>query len=65
MMTVPLCPICKHVLRYKRGERPTCEAFPDGIPDEIVHSEFAHVVSYPDSNNPQDGGIRFMPQGGG
>jgi len=46
----PICSLCRH-----QGEdRYTCEAFPDGIPDEIWFGQVDHKTPYP-----RDNGIRF------
>lgn len=42
---------------YPDGEgRPTCEAFPGGIPDEILRDGFDHTQEFPGDN-----GYRFNP----
>lgn len=47
--TVPQCMFCKH----HHGDL-TCDAFPDGIPEDILLNEFDHVESYDGDN-----GIQF------
>jgi DNA-binding transcriptional ArsR family regulator len=56
---IPQCAFCKHAWdRSRRGEPPRarCEAFPDGIPDEILWNRVPHDVPYPG-----DHGIQFEP----
>ena len=55
----PMCMECEHY-NY-RGEAFTCEAFPGGIPEEIITGEFEHNKPWPNEENPQDNGIRFEP----
>jgi hypothetical protein len=45
------CDICKH-----RREGWTCQAFPDGIPEQIQNNEHDHRQPYPGDN-----GIQFEP----
>ena len=59
--TIPLCPMCKHVISFIATENITCRAFPEGIPEVFVQGELAHTEPYPDADNPQDNGIRFEP----
>lgn len=33
-------------------ERPACEAFPNGIPDEIAYGDNEHLKPLPDQGNP-------------
>jgi len=40
------------------GEILTCTAFPDGIPDEILHLGFDHRQAFEGDN-----GVRFTPYG--
>jgi hypothetical protein len=37
----------------------SCDAFPRGIPKEILYCEVKHDKPYPDEKNPVDKGIRF------
>ncbi len=48
----PNCYGCKHLLTDE-----TCTAFPQGIPDPILHNEVDHRRPYPG-----DHGIQFDPQ---
>jgi hypothetical protein len=36
-----------------------CEAFPDGIPDEVLYQEFDHRYPYPNFKDREDNGITF------
>lgn len=47
----PQCPTCKH---YQLNEQ--CDAFAEGIPDEIFLGWFDHREPWPDDN-----GIRWEP----
>ncbi len=38
-----------------------CEAFPNGIPEDILIGKFDHRTPYPNSEHPTDNGIRFEP----
>jgi hypothetical protein len=49
---MPKCFQCKHLFANQKG--PNCEAFPDGIPMEILLNDFDHENAYPGDN-----GIRF------
>jgi len=51
----PICQKCKHFNRKEYGKF-KCKAFPNGIPDEIVFSEFDHTKPHPSDN-----GIQFEP----
>ena len=53
-MTSPISPLCMLCSHY-RGAL-VCEAFPDIIPTEIIHSRRLHIEPYPG-----DMGIRFDP----
>lgn len=46
---VSQCGLCKHKLAGK-----ICEAYPDGIPPQLLDNEVSHKESYPGDN-----GIRF------
>lgn len=48
----PMCVFCR---RYQNGR--ICDAFPDGIPEEIFDFYYNHVNPYTG-----DGGIRFEPR---
>lgn len=47
-----------HYVEDEEGGPPTCEAFPGGIPDDIIRGGFDHRQEYPN-----DGGVRFTPNG--
>ena len=47
------CLKCKFLFLFDPG----CEAFPDGIPDNILIGEFDHTKKHPD----QDNNILFEP----
>ncbi|MDE0561808.1 hypothetical protein OU792_17560 [Algoriphagus sp. NF] len=42
-----VCFKCKHFRRFEGG----CDAFPDGIPDEIISGENKHKEPLPDQEN--------------
>lgn len=50
--SAPICMACLH--RHIEGDGFTCDAFPDGIPDEIIQSEADHREPFPG-----DQGIQF------
>ncbi len=52
----PICLQCKHYDKSEDRETIRCDAFPDGIPDEILYTGFIHTNPYPGDN-----GIRFEP----
>lgn len=52
-MTSPIPPICLSCARYTSALR--CEAYPDGIPEAIVHSEHDHRLPYEG-----DHGLRYV-----
>jgi hypothetical protein len=45
------CVLCKH---FHLDD--TCEAFPHGIPAEILHGGYDHTTSYPGDHN-----VRYEP----
>jgi hypothetical protein len=53
-MIAPMCVDCTRF--WDLIEKPKCEAFPDGIPDEIWEDGFDHRKPYPN-----DGNIFFQP----
>ena len=58
----PMCFFCTHKLGYKpkdmegRYNKLCCEAFPDGIPEDIYHSRYDHRKPFKG-----DSGILFEP----
>ena len=56
-LTLPLCSICRYkhqdTLRYRRSF-PTCDAFPNGIPEPVRKNRLDHRRAIPG-----DSGIRF------
>ena len=58
--SAPKCFRCKH-FNHDDEENNTCTAFPDGVPNKILYSQFDHTEPYPDADNPQDNGITFEP----
>lgn len=48
----PICDACSRLRPL--GDRLACEAFPDGIPDEILFEGFDHREPFPG-----DQGVRF------
>jgi hypothetical protein len=56
-MTLPVvqCGSCVHFDRANMAGN-FCDAFPDGIPEEITRNEFDHRNPHPDDN-----GIRYTP----
>ena len=53
MIPIFQCDLCKHYYNDSSG---SCDAFPEGTPDEIRMNEFDHTQPYPG-----DHGIRFSP----
>ena len=51
-MKIFQCSFCVHLRRKPREEMThhTCDAFPDGIPDEVGHNRFIHIKPYPGDN---------------
>jgi len=45
-----ICYRCEHV---HHPERTTCDAFPDGIPGEIISGKVKHTEPYPGDNDIQ------------
>lgn len=48
------CPTCLHL---RSGVLWTCDAFPDGIPAEILTNRFDHTRPHPNDN-----GIQYEPE---
>lgn len=58
-VTTPIEPLCDACSRLRDADsHPTCEAFPDGIPDAIYFEAFDHRDPFPGDN-----GVRFVPSG--
>lgn len=55
MIPISPCASCKH---FRTGSRtnPTCDAFPDGIPEEILFGRNDHRKPFPG-----DHGIQYEP----
>lgn len=49
----PHCLFCKH---FEKGGAPSCDAFPDGIPERILRNKHDHRKPYPNDN-----GVTFEP----
>jgi len=57
MINIPLCVICRRLVRNSMRDRPMkCEAFPDGIPGQILSNWFDHRDPYRG-----DHGLQFEP----
>ena len=50
-------PMCTQCARRTDGPGYACEAYPDGIPDEIYEGEWDHRTP-----KPGDRGLRFVPR---
>ena len=49
LLNAPQCLFCTH-LDWKNKRAITCDAFPEGIPDEIFDNEVSHKKPYPGDN---------------
>ena len=48
MIFAPQCSSCARLHREKPPESGfSCAAFPNGVPDEILHNKFRHTSPYP------------------
>ena len=58
MVSLPAsqCIRCSRLVRPSKGAKAQCEAFPDGIPREIIFNEVDHTKPYPG-----DGGLLYAP----
>lgn len=57
---MPMCGVCTHLHRDETGKGLIpwrCDAYPQGIPAEILHSRVDHREAYDG-----DGGIQFEPR---
>ena len=51
----PMCMTCKHY-HFDNYTSMTCDAYQDGIPDEIIDGKFIHTVRYKGDN-----GLTYKP----
>ncbi len=51
----PMCMVCARRRDWKDG--PVCEAYPDGIPEEIIMGQWDHRLP-----KPGDRGLQFVPR---
>jgi hypothetical protein len=51
----PICMWCKRL--RSRGRSWTCEAYPNGIPEAIIHSDADHRQPYPGDHD-----LQFQPK---
>lgn len=56
----PICTLCLHAIGWDWG---LCDAFPDGIPEEILEGKFDHTKSYK-KGDVHDYGITYKGVGG-
>jgi len=47
---IPLCSNCKF-FDEKNTDGNFCEAFPEGIPKDILNAKFKHTKKHPDQDN--------------
>lgn len=52
------CSVCTR-FHKENHDGETCDAFPNGIPDEILWNEVSHIKAYPGDN-----GLRFEQEEG-
>lgn len=52
------CTGCRHLVSDKEGLVYLCEAFPKGIPAEIISGRFIHTKLYPGQKNE----VMFEPE---
>lgn len=51
------CWYCIHYLSDSKNQLPSCAAFPDGIPEQILIGKFNHIKPYKGDN-----GITYKPR---
>ena len=56
-----ICNKCRHILPSRRDESyPRCDAFPGGIPEEILTGEFLHIRPFEGDKGIQFEAIQMM-----
>lgn len=55
----PICSFCTHLIAWPGGQRPTCAAYPQGIPDSILTNRVDHRQP-----QPGDHGLQYVPTPG-
>jgi hypothetical protein len=58
--SIPICESCALLRTRPNGLGLVCDAFPDGIPDEIYFDGFDHRQAFPGDHD-----IRYIPDPGG